>query len=139
MRNAPPHLQLPHPGMRWCLVLIIPRITPDRPMRKTDQALNASDDTRREQSQLRTTLLSTIVCKLTDLGGTYSLMLDKHAGVAKFVLADDALSTLPNWDNLRLLHSAVLGQHPPDRLRMRLQRYSPLRTHRRLLTPKRSR
>jgi hypothetical protein len=47
-----------------------------------------------QQLKLRTTLWSTIVCKLTDLDGAYSLILDKHAGVVKFVPAYDPLATL---------------------------------------------
>jgi hypothetical protein len=79
-----------------------------------------------QQLQLRAILSSTIVCELTDLGGAYSLMLDKHAGVEKLVLAYDPPATLPDWDNLRLLDSEVLGEHLVDSVRMRLQHYSPL-------------
>ena len=74
----------------------------------------------------------------TDLGGAYSLTLDKRAGVVKFVLACDVLSTHPNWDNLRLLDSEVLGEHLLDRLRMRLPHYRIALRQRSLLTLKRS-
>jgi hypothetical protein len=83
--------------------------------------------------------MQTIDMPLTDLGGAYSLTLDKHAGVVKFVLAYDVLSTRPNWDNLRLLDSEVLGEHPLDRLRMRLRHYRSSLRHRSLPTLKRSR
>ena len=75
----------------------------------------------------------------TDLGGACSLMLDKHAAVTKSVLAYDPLATLPNWGNLRLLDSEVLGEHLVDNVRMRLQHYNSVQTHRRLPTPERSR
>jgi hypothetical protein len=74
----------------------------------------------------------------TDLGGADSLTLDKHAGVVKFVLAYDVLSTLPNWDSLRLLDSEVLGEHLLDRLHMRQRHYRSLE-RRSLRTLKRSR
>ena len=74
----------------------------------------------------------------TDLADAYSLVADKHAGVVTFVLAYDVISTLPNWDNRRLLHSEVLGEHLLDTLRMRL-RHCSLPGHRTLLTLKRSR
>jgi hypothetical protein len=83
-------------------------------------------------------------CAFTDLGGAYSLMLDRHGAAVTFVLAYDVLSTLPNWDNRRLLDSEVLGERLPDRLRMPLQdcknshKVCPLR-RRSLLTLKRSR
>jgi hypothetical protein len=75
----------------------------------------------------------------TDLGGADSLTLDKHLGAVKFVLAYDVLSTLPNWDNLRLLDSEVLGEHLLDRLHMRLRHYRSCLRHRNLRTLKRSR
>jgi hypothetical protein len=65
-------------------------------------------------------------------------MLDKHAGVVKFVLARGVISTLPNWDNRRLLHSEALGEHLLDTLRMRLQHCSLL-GHKTFLTLKRLR
>jgi hypothetical protein len=77
-------------------------------------------------------------CAFTDLASAYSLMLDKHAGVVRFVPAYDVISTLPNWDNHRLLHSEVLEEHLPDTLRMRPQRYSLL-AHKTFLTLRRSR
>ena len=74
----------------------------------------------------------------TDLADAYSLVADKHAGVVTFVLAYDVISTLPNWDNHRLLHSEVLGEHLLDTLRMRPRHYS-LRAHKTFLTLRRSR
>jgi hypothetical protein len=79
------------------------------------------------------------VILFTDLNGVYFLKLDKPVGVVKFVLAYDVLSTLPNWDNLRLFDSEVLGEHLLDRLRMRLRHYRSSLRHRSLLTLKRSR
>jgi hypothetical protein len=76
--------------------------------------------------------------RFTDLGGAASLTSDKHAGVVRFGLAYDVLSTLPNWDNLRLLDSEVLGGHLLDRLHMRLRHYRSLE-RRSLRTLKRSR
>ena len=79
------------------------------------------------------------------------VVLDKHAGVVKpgqprrrnrlrpvALLAYDLPSTLPNWDNLRLLHHDVPGEHLPDRLPMRRRHYI-VRRHRGSLTLKRSR
>jgi hypothetical protein len=60
-------------------------------------------------------------------------MLDKHAHVAKFVLARDGLSTLANWDNLRLLDSEGLGEHLLDRLHRRRQHYKGFLCRLRLL------
>ena len=77
-------------------------------------------------------------CAFTDLAGAYAVVPDKHPDVVKFVLAYDVISTLPNWDNRRLLHSEVLGEHLLDTLRMRL-RHCSLPGHRTLLTLKRSR
>jgi hypothetical protein len=68
-----------------------------------------------------------------DLGGAYSLILDKHARVPKFVLARDRLSMLANWDNLRLLDSEGLGEHLLDRLHRRRQHYKGFLCRRRLL------
>jgi hypothetical protein len=72
----------------------------------------------------------------TVLGGAYSLMLDKHAHVAEFVLACDELSTLANWDNVRLLDSEGLGEHLLDRLHRRRRHYKGFPSRRRLLTLK---
>jgi hypothetical protein len=69
----------------------------------------------------------------TDLGGVHSLMLDKHAHVANFVLACDEPSTLANWDNLRLLDSESLGEHLLDRLLRRREHYKGFLSRRRLL------
>jgi len=69
----------------------------------------------------------------TDLGGAYSLMLDKHAHVAKIVLARVGLSTLANWDNLRLLDSEGLGEHLLDKLHRRRQHYKGSLCRRRIL------
>ena len=87
----------------------------------------------------RLLLHATGLCCFTDLGGAHSLMLDKHVGVVQFVLAYDPLATRPNWDNLRLLDSEVLGEHLVDSVRMRLQHYRSSLRHRSLLTLKRSR
>jgi len=105
-------------------------------MRETDEARNSRNDARFATAAAPHHSVVPIV--FTDLGGACSLMLDKHAGVMKSVLAYDPLATLANWDNLRLLDSEVLGEHLVDSVRMRLQHYSPLQTHRRLLTLKRS-
>jgi len=51
-------------------------------------------------------------------------MSDKYVVVVKVVSAYDLFSTLPNWGNLRLLDSEVLGEHLFDRLRTPLERYS---------------
>jgi hypothetical protein len=53
-------------------------------------------------------------------------MFDKHADVVNFVLAYDVLSTIPNWDNLRLLDSEALGEHLLDRLHMLRRHYRRL-------------
>ena len=66
-------------------------------------------------------------------------MLDKRAHVVEFVLACDELSTLANWDNVRLLDSEGLGEHLLDRLRMRLPHYRIALRQRSLLTLKRIR
>jgi hypothetical protein len=79
------------------------------------------------------------VVLLLILNGAYSLELDKPVDAVKFVLACDVLSTHPNWDNLRLLDSEVLGEHLLDRLRMRLPHYRIALRQRSFLTLKRSR
>jgi hypothetical protein len=61
-------------------------------------------------------------------------MLDKCAHVAEFVLACDELSTLANWDNVRLLDSEGLGERLLDRFHRRRQRYKSFLSRRRLLT-----
>jgi hypothetical protein len=58
-------------------------------------------------------------------------MFDKHADVVNFVLAYDVLSTIPNWDNLRLLDSEALGEHLLDRLHMLRRHYRRLLWRRR--------
>ena len=105
-------------------------------MLKIDQARDTRNDARFAIAATSHILCSTIVCKLTDLGGTCSLMLDKHAGVAKFVPAYDALSTLPNWDNLRLLDSEGLEEHLLDSLHRRRQHYKGFLSQQRFLTLK---
>jgi hypothetical protein len=78
-----------------------------------------------------------LLCSFTDLGGTYSL--DRDVDVVSFVLAYDVLSTLPNWDNLRLLDSEVLGERLPDSLRTPLEHYRRPFRHGSLLVSKPSR
>ena len=75
-------------------------------------------------------------CAFTDLASAYAVVPDKHPDVVKFVLAHDVISTLPNWDNRRLLHSEVLGEHLLDSLHTRRQRYKGFLSQQRLLTLK---
>jgi len=63
-------------------------------------------------------------------------MSDKHAHVAEFLLACDELSTLPNWDNVRLLDSEGLAEHLLDRLHRQREHYKGFLSQRRLLTLK---
>jgi hypothetical protein len=74
----------------------------------------------------------------TDLDASSS-MLDKQAVVVKLVFAYDVRSRRPNWGNLRLLDSEVLGEHLFDRLRTPLEHYKSSLPHRSLLTLKQSR
>jgi len=63
-------------------------------------------------------------------------MLDKHVHVTEFVLACDELSTLANWDNVRLLDSEGLGERLLDRPHRRQEHYRGFLSQRRPLTLK---